>query len=173
MVDALQIPAMLCRQTSLLRAASETGKVVNIKKGQFASPAVMRAAVRKACLFSPMSTSPRVMVCERGTSFGYDRLVVDFTSIREMREENVPIVLDATHGAQRPPCGQDNASSGHIEHVLTLARAGAAAGVDGIFLETHVDPPNAPCDSAVQLPVHRLRSVLLELARIAHARSTA
>jgi 2-dehydro-3-deoxyphosphooctonate aldolase (KDO 8-P synthase) len=168
-VHALQIPAMLCRQTDLLRASAATGRVVNIKKGQFASPRVALCAVEKAREAAAPHAHSRVMICERGTSFGYDRLVVDFSGFHELRSANVPIVLDATHAAQQPPSGTRASSGGCIQSVLAIARAGAAVGVDGIFLETHMDPGQAPVDGQIQLPLHRLDSVICELIRIANA----
>jgi 2-dehydro-3-deoxyphosphooctonate aldolase (KDO 8-P synthase) len=167
--QALQIPAMLCRQTDLIRAAAATGKIVNIKKGQFASPRVAISAALKAKAAAPASAPSRVMICERGSSFGYDRLVVDFGSLHQLRSAGVPVLLDATHAAQLPPSGEHARSRGSIQSVLNIARAGVAAGVDGVFLETHVDPSRAPVDGQVQLPLHRLEPVVCELIRIANA----
>jgi 2-dehydro-3-deoxyphosphooctonate aldolase (KDO 8-P synthase) len=135
--DILQIPAFLCRQTDLLVAAGKTGKTVNIKKGQFMAPADMRFAVEKA--------GKRSWITERGTFFGYNRLVVDFTGIRVMKAMGVPVIFDATHSVQSPGAG-DGCSSGDRELALPLARAAICAGADGLFFEVHPDPDRALCD---------------------------
>ena len=140
-VDILQIPAFLCRQTELLLAAGKTGKVVNIKKGQFLSPSSMEFAVDKV-----LSTgNKRIMVTERGTTFGYGDLVVDLRGIPQMQEFGVPVVLDVTHSLQQP--NQAKGVSGGLPHLIeTMACAGIAAGADGLLIETHNDPENAQCD---------------------------
>jgi 2-dehydro-3-deoxyphosphooctonate aldolase (KDO 8-P synthase) len=136
-VDVLQIPALLCRQTDLLLAARKTGRFVNVKKGQFMAPADMRFAVEKA--------GSKCWLTERGTFFGYNRLVVDFTGIRAMKAFGVPVIFDATHSVQFPG-GGDGRSSGDREMAIPLARAGICAGADGLFFEVHPDPDRALCD---------------------------
>ena len=136
-VDVVQIPALLCRQTDLLTAAKKTGRFVNIKKGQFMAPADMRFAVEKA--------GERCWLTERGTFFGYNRLVVDFTGIRVMKAFGVPVIFDATHSVQNPGAG-DGRSTGDREMALPLARAAICAGADGLFFEVHPDPDRALCD---------------------------
>jgi 2-dehydro-3-deoxyphosphooctonate aldolase (KDO 8-P synthase) len=146
-VDVLQIPAFLCRQTELIQAAARTGKAVNIKKGQFVAPEDMRHAVAKA----RAAGNERLMLSERGTTFGYHNLVVDMRSLIIMREAGVPIVYDATHSVQLPSVA--GVSSGQPQFILPLARAAAAVGIDGIFFETHPDPSRALSDAATQLPL--------------------
>ncbi|TAJ07714.1 MAG: 3-deoxy-8-phosphooctulonate synthase [Planctomycetota bacterium] len=142
-VDVLQIPAFLCRQTDLVVAAAETGKVVNIKKGQFLAPWDMQHLVRKVT----ESGNSRVMITERGVSFGYGRLVVDMTGFDELSQCNVPVVFDATHSVQQP--GQGGKTGGDRRLVPALARAAAATGqVDGMFFEVHPDPDSSPSDAA-------------------------
>ncbi len=155
-VDVLQIPAFLCRQTDLLVAAGETGRVVSIKKGQWMAPEEMKHAVDKARL----AGSPEVVVTERGTFFGYGNLVVDMRSFRRLRAAaGVRAIFDGTHSVQRP--GQAAGSSGgDPEHIPTLVRAAVAAGCDGLFLETHPRPSTAPSDSTNMLPLERLSSLL-------------
>jgi 2-dehydro-3-deoxyphosphooctonate aldolase (KDO 8-P synthase) len=140
-LDVLQIPAFLCRQTDLVVAAAATGKVLNIKKGQFLAPWDMAQVVEKA----RSTGNTRIFLTERGASFGYNNLVVDFRSLAIMRGLGCPVVLDATHSVQLPG-GQGTCSGGQREFVPLLARAGVAAGVDGIFLEVHPDPAKARCD---------------------------
>ncbi len=140
-VDILQIPAFLCRQTDLLVAAAETGAVVNVKKGQFLAPWDMKNVVAKIT----QSGNPRVMVTERGTSFGYNTLVSDFRGLPMMAGFGAPVIFDATHSVQQPG-GQGGASGGQREFVAVLARAAVAVGVAGLFIETHPDPDNAPSD---------------------------
>ena len=146
-VDALQIPAFLCRQTELIQAAARTGKALNIKKGQFMAPEDMRHAVEKA----RDAGNDNVMLCERGTTFGYHNLVVDMRSLPIMREAGVPVVYDATHSVQLPSIA--GVSSGQPQFILPLARAALAVGVDGVFFETHPDPSRALSDAASQLPL--------------------
>jgi 2-dehydro-3-deoxyphosphooctonate aldolase (KDO 8-P synthase) len=153
-LDCLQIPALLCRQTDLLLAAGRTGKPVNIKKGQFMAPADMAEAVAKV-----RSTGNRnVLLTERGTFFGYNRLVNDFRSILQMRAQ-APVVFDATHSVQEPGA-LGKASGGQRQYAPLLAAAAMAAGADALFLETHSDPDKALSDAACQIPLDELRGVL-------------
>lgn len=169
-VDVLQIPAFLCRQTDLLIAAAETGRVIKIKKGQFLAPWDMKNVVSKVT----DSGNPNVLITERGASFGYNTLVTDFRGIPTMaRDTGAPIIFDATHSVQQPG-GQGGTSGGQREMVPALARAAVAVGVAGIFAETHPDPDNAPSDGPNMIPLHMLRTFLeelIELDRIAKARS--
>lgn len=159
--DVLQIPAFLCRQTDLLVAAAETGKYVNIKKGQFLSPEAMRFAVEKV----RESGNELVMVTERGTSFGYQDLIVDFRGIKALKENHCPVVLDCTHSLQQPnqPAG---VTGGRPDLIETIAKAGVAVGFDGIFMETHPEPAKALSDGANMLPLHELKPLLEKLVRI-------
>ncbi len=156
--DLLQIPAFLCRQTDLLVAAAKTGKPVNIKKGQFLSPSDMRHPLRKVV----ESGNPQVLLTERGTSFGYNRLVVDFTGLVEMRAWGTPIVFDATHSVQRPG-GAGGSTSGDRRMVPPLARAAVAVGIDALFLEVHEDPDHAPSDGPNMLRLSDLEELLSDL----------
>ncbi|HRI28194.1 MAG TPA: 3-deoxy-8-phosphooctulonate synthase [Chitinophagales bacterium] len=159
--DVLQIPAFLCRQTDLLVAAAQTGKTVNIKKGQFLSPQAMQFAIDKV----RQSGNPHVMVTERGTTFGYTDLVVDFRSIPIMQAFEVPVVLDCTHSLQQP--NQSAGVTGGLPHLInTIARAGIAAGVNGIFIETHPQPEKAKSDGANMLPLHQIEKLLTQLVQI-------
>ncbi len=162
--DVLQIPAFLCRQTDLLVAAARTGRYVNIKKGQFLSPEAMRFAVEKV----RESGNSRVMVTERGTSFGYQDLIVDFRGIKALRENRCPAVLDCTHSLQQPnqPKG---VTGGRPDLIETIAKAGVAVGFDGLFMETHPEPARALSDGANMLPLHELKPLLMKLLRIRHA----
>jgi 2-dehydro-3-deoxyphosphooctonate aldolase (KDO 8-P synthase) len=162
--DILQIPAFLCRQTELLTAAGKTGRVVNIKKGQFASAESMRHAVQKVLL----TGNPRVMLTERGTTFGYQDLIVDFRNIPEMQETGVPVVVDVTHSLQQPnqPSG---VTGGRPDLIETIAKAAIAVGSDGIFIETHPDPAKALSDGANMLPLDQLENLLEKLIRIRKA----
>ena len=165
-VDMLQIPAFLCRQTDLLLAAAATGKPVNIKKGQFLSPWEMRHVLAKA----RSTGNERICLCERGSSFGYNNLVVDMRGLEIMKTTGHPVIFDATHSVQLPGAG-DGKSGGQREFVAPLARAAVAVGVAGLFLETHPDPDAAPCDGPM-LPFTALPSLLAtlkELDRIAKA----
>ena len=140
-VDVLQIPAFLCRQTDLLIAAAKTGRVVNVKKGQFLAPWDMKNVLKKL----NASGNPNVLLCERGASFGYNTLVSDMRSLPIMASMGAPVVFDATHSVAQPG-GQGDSSGGQREFVETLARAAVAAGIAGVFVETHQDPDNAPSD---------------------------
>ena len=166
-VDMLQIPAFLCRQTDLLLAAAATGKPVNIKKGQFLSPWEMRHVLAKA----RSTGNERICLCERGSSFGYNNLVVDMRGLEIMKTTGHPVIFDATHSVQLPGAG-DGKSGGQREFVAPLARAAVAVGVAGLFLETHPAPDAAPCDGPNMLPFTALPSLLAtlkELDRIAKA----
>ncbi len=156
-VDAFQIPAFLFRQTELLHAAARTGKPVNIKKGQFAAPDDMPKAVAKikAC------GNDNAWVCERGSSFGYHDLVVDMRSLVHMRATNCPVVYDATHSVQRPALGAT--SGGSPEYIPALTRAAIAVGIDGLFFETHPDPPSAKSDAATQLALVKAADFIREM----------
>ncbi|XP_075643126.1 2-dehydro-3-deoxyphosphooctonate aldolase 1 isoform X1 [Castanea sativa] len=185
--DIIQIPAFLCRQTDLLVAAAKTGKIVNIKKGQFCAPSVMVNSAEKIRL----AGNPNVMVCERGTMFGYNDLIVDPRNFEWMREANSPVVADVTHALQQPAgkkiliyhsfnlSGELNfclfiqldgggvASGGVRELIPCIARTAVAVGVDGIFMEVHDDPLNAPVDGPTQWPLRNLEELLEELVAIA------
>jgi 2-dehydro-3-deoxyphosphooctonate aldolase (KDO 8-P synthase) len=159
--DILQIPAFLCRQTDLLVAAAETGKAVNVKKGQFLAPWDAKNIVEK--LHS--AGCKHVLLTERGTSFGYNNLVVDLRSFPIMRGFGVPVVFDVTHSLQLPG-GLGKATGGQSEYIEDFARAGVACGVDAIFMEVHDDPQRAPSDGPNQLPLARLEPLLRKLKRI-------
>ena len=160
-VDVLQIPAFLCRQTSLLAAAAETGLVVNVKKGQFLSPEAMRHAVDKIRYYG----GEKIMLTERGTTFGYQDLVVDFRSVPIMKRNGVPVVVDITHSLQHPN-QPDGISGGDPEMIETIGRAAVANCCDGIFMETHPDPRNAKSDGANMLPLDRAEALLQRLVKI-------
>ncbi len=160
-VDILQIPAFLCRQTDLLVAAAKTGKWINIKKGQFLSPLSMKFAINKVI----ESGNNNVMLTERGTMFGYQDLIVDFRGIPEMKKFGKPVVLDITHSLQQPN-QVEGVSGGRPEMIETIARAGIAAGVDGIFMETHPDPENAKSDGANMLKLELADELLDKLSKI-------
>ena len=156
-VDVLQIPAFLCRQTDLLIAAGKSGKPVNIKKGQWLGPDAMRGAVEKV----RAGGAPEVAVTERGTFFGYGDLVVDMRNFRRLKLACLaPVIFDATHAVQQPGQGADGASGGLREFIPPLLYAAAAAGADGFFLETHPDPDHAPSDGPNMLPLDELPRVL-------------
>jgi 2-dehydro-3-deoxyphosphooctonate aldolase (KDO 8-P synthase) len=159
--DVLQIPAFLCRQTDLLIAAARTGKAVNIKKGQFLAPEDVKHAVAKVV----GAGNPRVIVTERGTSFGYHNLVVDMRAFPVIRELGVPVVFDVTHGLQLPG-GGDGVTAGLGQYIEPLASAGVAAGVDGVFLEVHDDPAHARSDAQNALPLDRLEPLLQRLVAL-------
>lgn len=159
--DVLQIPAFLSRQTDLIVEAARSGRAVNIKKGQFLAPTDMRNAVEKVT----SQSNPRVMITERGTSFGYNNLVVDFRGIPIMRESGHPVVYDITHSLQRPG-GLGTASGGDSQFIEYMARAGVACGVDGIFMEVHDNPAQAKSDGPNSLPLERLEPLLEKLKAI-------
>ena len=160
-VDILQTPAFLCRQTDLLEAAGKSGKPVNIKKGQFLAPEDMRFCAQKVTA----TGNNNVLLCERGASFGYRDLVVDMRSLVIMREIGFPVVFDATHSVQQ--LGGVSGQSGGARHFIApLARAAAAVGIDGLFLECHEAPQSAPSDSASMLPLDSVRSVVESVCRI-------
>ncbi len=159
--DILQIPAFLCRQTDLLIAAGNTGKVINIKKGQFMAPEDMRGAIDKV----HSTGNKNVLLTERGSSFGYHNLVVDMRSFQTMRELGVPVIFDATHSVQLPG-GKGNSSGGAPQFIPTLARAAAAAGIDGLFAEVHPNPAEAWSDGANSLDFERAKKVLKEVKTI-------
>ncbi len=159
--DVLQTPAFLCRQTNFILAAASQGKPVNIKKGQFLSPWEMRNVVDKA----RSTGNEQIMVCERGFSFGYNNLVTDMRGLAVMRETGCPVVFDATHSVQLPG-GQGSASGGQREFVPVLARAAIAAGVSGVFMETHPDPAQALSDGPNAWPLSRMRSLLEVMKQI-------
>lgn len=162
-VDILQIPAFLARQTDLLAAAAATGRAVNVKKGQFMAPSEMRGAIEKL----RESGATQVMVTERGTFFGYHRLVNDFIGIGDLLELGVPVCFDATHSTQKP--GEGSTSGGMPERAGLLARAAVAAGVDAIFMECHPDPAQSSSDRATIQPLAAMDSLLGQLARIRSA----
>ena len=160
-VDVLQIPAFLCRQTDLLEAAAKTGKTVNIKKGQFLSAQAMKHAVQKI----RENGNENVMITERGTSFGYQDLIVDYRGIPEMQKNNCPVILDITHSLQQP--NQTSGVTGGQPHLIeTIAKAGIAVGVDGIFIETHQNPSVAKSDGANMLKLDLLENLLTKLVMI-------
>ena len=159
--DVLQIPAFLCRQTDLLIAAAQTGRVINIKKGQFLAPWDMKNVLAKVT----ESGNPNVLLTERGASFGYNTLVSDFRSLPIMAEMGAPVVFDATHSVQQPG-GQGGSSGGERRFVETLARAAVAVGVAGLFIETHDDPDNAPSDGPNMVPLERISELLKRLKAI-------
>ncbi len=163
-VDVLQIPAFLCRQTDLLVAAAKTGKVVNVKKGQFLSPEAMQFAVTKLV----ESGNNQVMLTDRGTTFGYQDLIVDYRGIPTMKNMDVPVVLDCTHSLQQPN-QTSGVTGGNPEMIETIARAGIAVGADGLFIETHPDPANAKSDGANMLHLDLLESLLEKLVKIKQA----
>ena len=159
-VDILQIPAFLCRQTELLVAAGKTGKAVNIKKGQFLAPEDMKFAAEKVA----STGNTNILLTERGTTFGYHNLVVDMRSFIIMKEIGYPVVMDATHSVQLPSKGTK--SGGQPAFIKPLARAAAAVGIDALFLEVHPDPKNAMSDAASQLPLAELKDLLAEVRKI-------
>jgi 2-dehydro-3-deoxyphosphooctonate aldolase (KDO 8-P synthase) len=163
-VDVLQVPAFLCRQTDMLIAAAKTGKVVNIKKGQFLSPEAMTFAVNKV----RDSGNDKVILTDRGTTFGYYDLIVDYRGIPAMQQMGVPVVLDITHSLQQPN-QSSGVTGGKPALIETIARAGVAVGVDGLFVETHFDPANAKSDGANMLHLDLLEGVLTRLVAIRQA----
>ena len=168
-VDMLQIPAFLCRQTDLLVAAAKTGKVINVKKGQFLAPWDMKNVLQKVI----EAGNPNVMACERGASFGYNALVTDFRGLPIMKSFGSPVVFDATHSVQQPG-GQGGTSGGQREFVPPLARAAASIGVAAMFMETHPDPDNAPSDGPNMIPMDQFEDLLRDIKRFDDlAKSTA
>ena len=172
-VDVLQIPAFLCRQTDLLLAAGATGRPVNVKKGQWMHPEGMRGAIDKVrlgcrtCERTSPATGDQVAVTERGSFFGYGDLVVDMRAIPRMRQAcDAPVVFDATHSVQQPGRGDGGASGGVREHIPTLAAAAVAAGADGLFVETHPDPARAPSDGPNMVPLDELDALVARLVRV-------
>jgi 2-dehydro-3-deoxyphosphooctonate aldolase (KDO 8-P synthase) len=161
-VDVLQTPAFLCRQTDFIHAVAAAGKPVNIKKGQFLAPEDMKNVVAKA---REASGRDNIMVCERGASFGYHNLVSDMRALAIMRATGCPIVFDATHSVQLPG-GKGATSGGQREFVPVLARAAVAAGVAGVFMETHPDPAHAPSDGPNAWPLDRMRELLATLVEV-------
>ena len=160
-VDILQIPAFLCRQTDLIAAAIQTGRIVNLKKGQFLSPSEMGQVVAKA----KSAGGRRLLVTERGTTFGYNNLVADMRSIPIMRKFGVPVIFDATHSVQLPGAGGDR-SSGQREFAPVLARSALAAGADGIFIETHPNPDRALSDGPNMIPLADMPQFLKDLLKV-------
>jgi len=167
MVDVLQTPAFLCRQTDFINACARSGKPVNIKKGQFLAPGDMKNVIDKARTAAREAglNEDNFMACERGASFGYNNLVSDMRSLAIMRESNCPVVFDATHSVQLPG-GQGTSSGGQREHVPVLARAAVAAGVSGLFMETHPDPACALSDGPNAVPLGRMKELLTTLVDI-------
>ena len=163
-VDVLQIPAFLCRQTDLLLAAAATGKAINVKKGQFLAPWDMKNVVEKL----RSGGAANVLLTERGTSFGYNTLVVDYRGLPQLRASGAPVIFDVTHSVQQPG-GQGTSSGGQREYAGALARAAVAVGVDGLFLETHPDPDKAPSDGPNMIPLHRMEALLEQLVLIRKA----
>jgi len=166
-VDVLQIPAFLCRQTDLLVAAANTGKVVNVKKGQFLSPEAMQFAVTKL----QESGNDKVMLTDRGTTFGYHDLIVDYRGIPTMQKMNVPVILDCTHSLQQPN-QSSGVTGGNPEMIETIARAGIAVGVDGLFIETHPNPAVAKSDGANMLHLDLLDGLMHKLTKLRAAVNT-
>lgn len=165
-VDVLQTPAFLCRQTDFIHACAQSGKPVNFKKGQFLSPHEMLNVIEKArAAAKEMNLPDQFMVCERGASFGYNNLVSDMRSLAILRESNAPVVFDATHSVQLPG-GQGNASGGQREFVPVLARAAVAVGISGLFMETHPDPSKALSDGPNAVPLDRMKDLLESLVAL-------
>lgn len=172
-VDVLQVPAFLARQTDLLLACGRTDRWVNIKKGQFMAPAEMRLAVEKVRSARSAGSELKVLLTERGTFFGYGRLVNDFTGIPIMKETGCPVVFDATHSTQHPAAGPGGQQSGGSpQYIPLLARAAIAAGADGLFLETHPDPRSAKSDPATMLPLEQAEVLLRQCKAIAGLRKS-
>ena len=163
-VDIIQIPAFLCRQTDLLVAAAKTGKTVNVKKAQFLAPWDMKNVVGKL----EESGNRDIMLCERGTSFGYNNLVVDMTGLVEMKKFGYPVVFDATHSVQKPG-GKGNCTGGNREYVEYLAKAAIAVGADAIFMEVHPDPDNALSDGPNMVKLDELEEILVKLKKVYQA----
>ena len=157
-VDMLQIPAFLCRQTDLLVAAAQTGKAINVKKGQFLAPWDMKNVIAKVT----DTGNPNVLACERGVSFGYNTLVSDMRALPVLAQIGCPVIFDATHSVQQPG-GQGTSSGGQREYVPVLARAAVAVGVAGVFIETHPDPDHAPSDGPNMVPMSQFEALITEL----------
>lgn len=165
-VDVLQTPAFLCRQTDFIRACAQSGKPVNFKKGQFLSPHEMLNVIEKArAAAAELNLADQFMVCERGASFGYNNLVSDMRSLAILRESKAPVVFDATHSVQLPG-GQGSSSGGQREFVPVLARAAVAVGISGLFMETHPDPAKALSDGPNAVPLDRMKELLESLVAI-------
>lgn len=160
-VDIIQIPAFLCRQTDLLVAAAKTGKLINVKKAQFLAPWDMKNVVNK---IEEVGNS-NIMLCERGTTFGYNNLVVDMTGLLEMKAFGYPVIFDATHSVQKPG-GKGSATGGNREYVEYLAKAAVAVGVEGLFMEVHPDPDNAKSDGPNMVQLSELRPILEKLIKV-------
>lgn len=169
--DVLQIPAFLSRQTDLLQTAASTGRIINVKKGQFMAPWDMKGAIEKIEQVAPNAAkNGQVWLTERGSSFGYGRLVVDMTSLVEMRRFGCPVIFDATHSVQQPS-SQNGITGGNREMVPALMRAAVAVGIDGLFIETHPDPDHAISDAANQVKLSDMRALLeqaLEINQLVH-----
>lgn len=163
-VDILQIPAFLCRQTELLAAAAKTGKIVNVKKGQFLNPEATAHIIKKI----KDSGNEKIWLTERGTTFGYQDLVVDFRSIPKMQQQGAPVILDVTHSLQQPN-QSSGVTGGQPDMIETIAKAGIAAGADGIFIETHPDPSDAKSDGANMLQLDKLEDLIEKLVKINEA----
>ena len=163
-VDMIQIPAFLCRQTDLLVAAAKTGKLINVKKGQFLAPWDMKNVIRKL----EESGCKNIMLCERGTTFGYNNLVVDMTGIYEMKKFGYPVVFDATHSVQKPG-GKGDCTGGNREYIETLAKAAVAAGADALFFEVHPDPDNALSDGPNMIKLDEFESLLNRIIKVYEA----
>lgn len=159
--DILQIPAFLCRQTDLLVAAAKTGKCINIKKAQFLAPWDMKNCVEKV----RQSGNDNVMLCERGSTFGYNTLVVDMTGLRVMKDMSVPVIFDATHSVQKPG-GNGTSTGGNRQYVEYLAKAAISVGVDGLFMEVHPDPDHAKSDGPNMVPLGEMKELLKKLIRV-------
>lgn len=159
--DIIQIPAFLCRQTDLLVAAAKTGKMINVKKAQFMAPWDMRNVVNKI----KESGNDNILLCERGTSFGYNTLVVDMTGIYEMKKIGYPVVFDATHSVQKPG-GNGTSTGGNREYVEVLAKAAVAAGADALFFEVHPDPDNALSDGPNMVPLNEFEGLLSRIIKV-------
>lgn len=161
--DIIQIPAFLCRQTDLLKAAAKTGKLINIKKAQFSSPEEMNNVIEKMEYFG----NTNFMLCERGTCFGYNNLIVDMTGLVRLAKLGYPVIFDATHSVQISGTGYDNGNSGKSEYVPYLARAAAATGVlSGLFMEVHNDPKSALCDGSCMLKIEQVEELINQVLRI-------
>lgn len=164
--DIIQIPAFLCRQTDLLTAAARTGKIINLKKPQFLAPWDMKNVIAKI----EQADNKNIMLCERGSCFGYNRLVVDMTSIPELKKSGYPVIFDATHSVQMPGCGEGGTSTGgNRNYVEYLSKAALAAGADALFLEVHPDPDNALSDGPNMICLSNMETMLIKCLRVFHA----